>query len=232
MRTRLAASIAAPIVLLPATPAIAGGGPFIEITVSVCEFAGEPGDLGSANATLVFDASAPPVSDLPVGITFDAVSAELWLSADANCDDAFVVPTAEVSPLQVGTASLFYSTTGQSLLLVIESLDESISATVLVSNASAGFFAGMTSLPDAPGEYAPVAPRDDLAMTAEAPGLEVQAAWNAGTGFDRGRVRMTARLADAPAGEACNEADLALPFGVLDFSDALAFLTAFAAGCP
>ena len=30
----------------------------------------------------------------------------------------------------------------------------------------------------------------------------------------------------------CNAADLAMPFGVLDFSDVVAFLGAFGAGCP
>ncbi len=35
-----------------------------------------------------------------------------------------------------------------------------------------------------------------------------------------------------PAPEACSPADLDVPFGALDFSDVLAFLVAFGAGCP
>ncbi len=36
----------------------------------------------------------------------------------------------------------------------------------------------------------------------------------------------------APPADRCNEADLAAPFGTLDFSDVLAFLAAFGEGCP
>ncbi len=35
-----------------------------------------------------------------------------------------------------------------------------------------------------------------------------------------------------PKTESCSEADLAQPFGVLNFDDVLAYLTAFGAGCP
>ncbi|MEZ6244203.1 MAG: hypothetical protein R3B57_14305 [Phycisphaerales bacterium] len=214
-----------------APPSLGGEGPFIEVSVSACEFDDQP-DVGSVRARWVFDASAPPVSVVPVGLTFNAVEGEAWYSAGVDCDDAFAALTDELPSEGVVQAALFYSIPGQSLLLTLENEDASKSVTLLIASATDAFRADMTSLPNVPAAYQPFEPHESVAINAQSPAFEVLAAWDATTGDDRGRVRVGVRVVDPPESPGCSAADIASPFGVLDFSDVFAFLMAFGGGCP
>ncbi len=91
------------------------------------------------------------------------------------------------------------------------------------------------SIPDDPAAYSTWS---QGTCTANSLGVNLFIIWNTVGGFDLGddgRFFVSVREVpdpNPPMPDGCSEADLAEPYGVLDFSDVVAFLSAFSVGCP
>ncbi len=230
IRPLTAAAIAA---TTPLTgPALAGDGPFIEITIHAHAFDANP-EGARAMLRLVFDAGAAPdgfAGDQPY---FFSVEGELTVAPD---DDPFLEQywTTIVGVSALSSAALSYNPPAGEI---------TINATGLVSSghgfvdAMVGIRVGdafpdlLESLPDDPEDFLGA---DRVTCHMASSQANVAASWTPAGGFSNGSVSVRARVVERPEEPApgCSIADLAAPFGVLNFDDALAFLSAFAAGCP
>lgn len=229
-RPRPLAALLALVAAFASAPALAGEGPYIELTVSAEQTMNTPSSR--ALARWVFDASAPPVSSDATRIVFEPVSCDLTISSASS---PLTVPSQTVTsddPIASFTAKLTVFRLTQNYRLEIEAVDAAINQSIEVNiDALPAFGPSITSLPDDPADYRPLDTMD--ASYSDGGVLDDFMAWNHELGFVNGRMFYRAlEVEPGTPTPGCNEADLAPPFGTLDFSDVIAYLTAFGAGCP
>jgi len=211
-------------------------GEHIELTFIV---GAVPGDivtaLGGGVAIVIFDTDAPPLASDVQTVTFGAaggrIDAVLFeVDPVTNPSAANAAPVSVVGEIE--SAELIYSQVGDPNIIVRLTLGDA-TATLTVFSPAGAFSPAMLSLPDAPEDYV-VADKADFRVFGNvlADGLGVFASINRQGAFVStiGGVSYNARLVDPPTLPPCNEADLAEPFGMLDFDDVLVFLTGFAGG--
>lgn len=184
-----------------------------------------PSSFGSASGYFTFDTDAPPISTDGVVLTFDV----------ADHDYTYTIVNAGVTSVQHldpsnSTARIIYKSSNDTLTLQINRTDggPAVSTSLIIAQPAGGFSASMTTLPDS--GYGPHA---NVSCYVTAQGTLYQALWNAASSsFTAGAIQYTTGGVSAPAPRACSPADLAAPFGQLNFFDVSAFLSAFNAGCP
>ncbi|MEZ6244201.1 MAG: hypothetical protein R3B57_14295 [Phycisphaerales bacterium] len=209
----------------------------VEFTISVSAAAGDiVTTLGGAVATVVFDTDAPPTASDLQTVTFSAVAGRIDgvlydVVAGANPSASDASPQSIAG--KITAAELVYSQAGTPNMVVRLHLG-SATLTLTVLSPAGPFSPSMTSLPDTTAAYRIA---DPLHYTVFAGLLDSGAGAFASiqrsntTVASIGGVSYNVRLVDAPT-DPCSVADLAEPYGVLDFSDVFAFLVAFGAGCP
>ncbi len=220
---------------LASTPAAAE---HVEITIALSATPGEiVTTLGGATATVVFDTDAPPIASGPQSVTFEGISGRV--DGVLYAVPAVTDPSASNdAPIRVSgpidDAELTYSSAGNGSMAVRLSVGgATFSLTVL---SPAGPFAPtMTSLPDSPGAYRVASPTSytvfaNLIQSGSGAFASIQRSGSTIAAI--GGVSYNVRLVEAPEPPPCSLADLAPPFGVLNFSDVLEYLVAFGAGCP
>lgn len=227
---------------LLATSASAGEGPYIEIVVTAVS-TDTPGEEALTHARLVFDAGAPFDPD-PLGLSIDAVEAELNISppAEFGAANPFVDLSGALvlgDPSVSGSATLAYSFPGR-VVLDVQLLRPNVIATetytleVELLGVASAAWEGIASLPDDPAAYRADTLVDVRFTISDVLGQTVR--WHGfgdDPGFRDGTLSIVVRAIEPPTGSGgCNIADLAEPFDLLNFDDALAFLTAFGADCP
>ncbi len=213
----------------------------VELTVSGPYFNWVFGKWDSQHHSMraVFDAGAPPTFVSGDAITFSSVSARYSIghrfAPGAVSDVPFstegvLLPGREVIVLP-SAATITYLIAENEISLTVISPDGKAGVAILEIDAHPAFFPGMTSLPDAPEDYGTANPETDLIVGTGSDGTSpVVARWPNGVNTSvSNALAWSVRVLPDP--EPCLP-DLAEPFGVLDFSDVLAFLSAFAAGCP
>ncbi len=193
------------------------------------DFPGIAGDRFAVTATILFDAGAPPVSADKNFVVFDVEH----FRADVLALKAPGEPRFTLTP-DNAAASIVYVVRDDTLLFSILEAERTFRLTI---ERPAGSFSGaMTSLPDAPADYAfDGTDNDEVSATymRVSTAESVEAVWNPDDLYERGEtVAYMVRQASPRDPEPCSAVDLATPFGVLNFSDVLAFLAAFGAGCP
>lgn len=223
MRMRAHAGVAAAL-LGVSSPALSADGPYIEIGVRAQEI----DELGQATTSVfraTFDASAQPAV-LPSFLIFDSVASEGVGGADENEASPFRVedPTRD-DMMQLASAFIRYSPDTQRLKVEFVTVDGDDAELSL--HASSAFSQGMTSLPDIPSAFK---------HSSDGPMSyfhKVGTTWDPDEGYHNGAFVYWVNVVEDPnASEPCGIADLAPPFGILDFADILAYLSAFGAGCP
>ena len=227
--TRTRRTVASLLALLTPALALAGDDPYIEL-IMTCE--GEAGDAqpGRAIARVVLDAGAPPASNSGTIVAFDLLEASASTAplSSAHFTPAATVALADGSVFTPTRLSYNSATDLYTVQVSGASPTGSVNVTFIV-NPGSGFTPGLTSPPDAPEDYLGTS----VSVTFSGPGAQAAPAWFNSLGFIDGAVTLRARAFDPPpAPEGCSVADLAPPFGQLDFSDVVAYLTAFGAGCP
>ncbi|MFI4897918.1 MAG: GC-type dockerin domain-anchored protein [Phycisphaerales bacterium JB059] len=218
--------------------ALAAGGvakaEFIELQIAI---AAVPGDivstLGGVTATVVFDTADAPTDSTLQTVTFDALTGSIegvlfGVDPETNPSAANAAPVRLTGPIDSG--NLIYSQTGDENMRVTLTQGQT-TLTLTVFSPAGDFTPVMPSLPDAPEAYV-VEDETDFRVQ----GNVLHDAMGIFTTIDRsgsfvvaiGGVSYNARLVGEPVVPPCNGADLAEPYGQLDFDDILAFLTAFA----
>lgn len=206
----------------------------IELTVSLSTV---PGDivatLGGAVATVVFDTDEPPIESDLQSVTFGGVAGTLD-AALYSVGENESPSIANADPVRlagaIDSAMLTYSQAGnRNLSLTLTKGDATLTLTVF--EPAGAFSPSMTSLPDDPGAYIVLDETDYVVFANVLTDDEsIFASIDRSGSFlsTIGGVSYNARTVTAPQLPPCNAADLAAPFGQLDFDDVLAFLTAFA----
>lgn len=201
-----------------------GRGPFIEVGVRAQEV-DELGQVATSVFRAVFDASSPPAV-LPSFLIFDSVASEGVGDPGEGESSPFRVddPTRD-EMMQLASAFIRYSPDTQRLKVEFVTT-EGLSAELSL-HASNAFSQGMTSLPDIPSAFK---------HSGDGPMSYVHRSgttWDPDDGYANGAfVYWVALVEDPGAPKPCSVADLAEPFGLLDFADVLAYLSAYGAGCP
>ncbi len=193
------------------------------------EFGGSSGDRVGVTGLFTFSTSAPPTTVTTLFVIFDIADFSVTIVDLHPSGDAPVTLTPLTS-----TAGLFYSIESDSLTVLV--MDSDHTYTFVIDSPAGSFSPGMRSLPDLPADYAfDGATTDQVSASYQdaAMAFPADTDWSPASGYENNElVSYMLRAASEPAGPACSQADLAPPFGVHDFSDVLAFLTAFGAGCP
>ncbi len=196
----------------------------------------EPGDFGGitpdragVTASFVFSTTARPIASTGVFVAFAVADFEAH-ATDLSLNPE---PPRTLDPSNA-SATIIYFIETDTLTFNISNSDDSF--LLSIKRPSGAFSSSMTSLPDAPGDYSFAGgPTDQIKASYQNPTMTFAADtdWSPADQYENGEsIVYMLKLASAPEPDPCSEADLALPFGVLDFSDVLAFLSAFGAGCP
>ncbi len=220
--------------LCVSTACLAGAAPalhaqLIEISIEVRDET-----LGSASAVVLFDTASAPVDGTATTVTFDAYDASMSVEfADFYAHSPGYAE--QIMLRKASAASLRYSTQDREIVVRIEA--PGCSLELEIESPVGPFHPSMTALPSNPTAYLfdgfdteHVHATFTKAID-EQTQLEGEAQWNPIDAFT-GAITYTIRALPAPEPQPCTEADLAPPFGVLDFDDVLAFLDSFNAGCP
>jgi len=188
---------------------------------------------GTAHAVVLFDTTAPQTEFTATSVTFEAYDASLSVDFANFYHHG---PGHAEQPLlrKAGVASLTYTTQGRELVIRVETIDCTLE--LEVESPVGPFHPYMTALPENPSAYLFDGFDTQRVRAFFTETLDEQttrtgeALWNPIDAFT-GALAYTVRTLPAPEPERCTEADLAPPFGVLDFDDVLAFIDAFSAAC-
>lgn len=190
-------------------------------------------DLGTAHAIILLDVNAPPVSNSATSVTFEAYDASM--SVDFANFYAHGPGHAELNELRKASAAFVsYSTQEREILFTIDA--PHCSLTFEVESPVGPFHPYMSSLPSNPTAYLFDGFDDQRVRVVftetadEQTTLEGEARWTPADKFT-GALAYTVRALPEPEPQRCSEADLAPPFGIVDFDDVLAFINAFDHAC-
>ena len=190
--------------------------------------------LGTAHAVVYFDTQAPPVGGDAISVTFEATEAAM--SVDFADFYAHGPGHAEgFARRKPASGVISYSTQDREILLTLST--PVCTLTLEVDSPVGPFHPYMTSLPANPTAYLFDGVSDQRVRVAFTESLDDQttrsgeATWNPVDAFT-GALAYTVRVLPDPEPQGCSEADLAPPFGVVDFDDVLAFIDAFQNACP
>ncbi len=209
----------------------------VEITIAVSAVPGQVVTaLGGVVATVVFDTDAPPTASNLNSVTFAGVAGKIdgvlyTVPAETNPSSANPAPIVVDGPIT--SAELVYSQSGDGSMIV-RLIMGGATVTLTVIAPAGPFSPAMLSLPDAPAAYLVADPLDyrvSAGLLTGGTGVFASVQRINASVVAIGGVSYNVRLVDPPQ-EACSAADLAPPFGVLDFSDVFDFLVAFGTGCP
>lgn len=190
--------------------------------------------LGTANAVVIFDTLAPPTDGDAISVTFDALDAAMSLDF-ADFYEHGPGHAEGFARRKASDASLSYSTQGREILITLS--NPHCTLTLEIDSPVGPFHPYMTNLPDNPTAYLFNGVSDQRVRVTFSEYLDDQttrsgqATWNPTDAFT-GALTYTVRILPDPEPEGCSEADLAPPFGVVDFDDILAFIQAFQTSCP
>ncbi len=207
----------------------------VELTIALSAV---PGDivttLGGATATVIFDTDASPIDSTAQSVTFAGVAGRIdgvLFAVDPVTNPSAANPAPVQITGPIDGSELVYSQAGDRNIIVRLFLGDA-TVTLTVFSPAGVFSPAMTSLPDMPTAYV-VQDETDYRVFGNllSNGLGVFASIDRSGAFviAIGGVSYNARLVSAPVLPPCNEADLAQPFGQLDFDDVLAFLIGFGA---
>jgi len=176
-------------------------------------------EVGGAHGWFQFDTDRAPIDSGPLGIIYEIDSFEVsrFLASASGSQMGSLTERDAVARFKAAPDFDFYA-------LQIFDKDDNALVSLQMFVADGSVFDGIT-LPDAPASYdAPSA----------GGGLQFIGVGGIAQVFDDGDFGFRYRVTEtgAPTPKPCSEVDLAEPFGVLDFDDVLAFLIAFAPGCP
>ncbi len=190
--------------------------------------------LGAAHAVIVFDTSSAPIDGNATTVTFEAYDASL--SVDFPDFYLHNPGLAEVGDLRkASSATILYSTQEREILIRVEAPHCSLE--LEIESPVGPFHPYMTTLPTSPAAYLFDGQETQRVRVGfaeqsdESPARTGEALWRPLDGFT-GAVTYTVRSLPEPEPQGCTEADLAPPFGLLDFDDVLAFINSFNADCP
>ncbi len=192
------------------------------------DLTGVSGDRVGVTASFVFSTDSPPIAVTGHFVAFAVADFNACVTdLGANPD-----PSRTLDPSNANALILYYFE-NDVLTFSISNSDDSFSLSI--TRPSGPFSASMTSLPLLPSQYSfDGRPDDEVVATFQGPLMPAaaDARWSPTDQYGLGEtVAYMLGHTDAPEPDPCSPADLATPFGVLNFSDALAFLTAFGAGC-
>lgn len=225
-----------PVRLLAATLAILLATPIRAQLIEISLEARDP-NLGAAHAVIVLDTTAEPIANTATTVTFDVFDASL----SVDFADFYPHGPGHTEPgerREATGASITYSTQLREIRVTLEAPGAWLTFEV---DAPVGpFHPYMTALPSDPTAYlfdgfddqrvhAAFSQTTENPTTGEQTTLAGASSWTPATGFT-GALAYTVRVLPEP--QRCSEADLAPPFGIVDFDDVLAFIDAFNHACP
>lgn len=190
--------------------------------------------LGTAHAVVIFDTLAPPTGGDAISVTFDALDASLSLDF-ADFYEHGPGHAEGFARRKPGDATLTYSTQDREIRVALST--PHCDLTLEIDSPVGPFHPYMTNLPANPTAYLFDGVSDQRVRVTFSETLDDQttrsgqATWTPADAFT-GALTYTVRLLPEPEPEGCSEADLAPPFGVVDFDDILAFIQAFQHACP
>lgn len=181
---------------------------------------------GRVDATFLFDTgkaienNAVKAVDGVAAFSMDQTPGPFDLSGGVYKQDEGALALIELNPEQEG----------YSLTMIGRAPDPHVSLKLGVVHAN-GFPASLVTLPESPEAYF-VAPGGSVQLQyAEEQGSLASIGWGEAVGYFGGKFTITIRQVEPSPADLC-DADLAEPFGVLNFNDVMAYLAAFGAGCP
>ncbi|MFI4898748.1 MAG: hypothetical protein ACIARR_13105 [Phycisphaerales bacterium JB059] len=193
------------------------------------DLTGVSGDRVGVTASFLFSTTSPPIAVTGHFVAFAVADFDACVTdLGANPD-----PSRTLDPSNANALIVYYFE-NDVLAFTISNTDDSFSLSI--TRPSGPFSASMTSLPLVPSQYSfDGRPDDEVVATFLGPLMPeaADARWSPTNQYGPGEtVAYMVGFAEAPEPAPCSEVDLAAPFGLLNFTDIIAFLTAFGAGCP
>lgn len=183
-----------------------------------------PASFGSASGHFTFDTDAAPLTSDGVTLTF-AIADYVYNYTLVNSG---VTTVRQLNPSN-STARIIYKASNDTLTLQVTRNDNdgTTSSSIVIVDPAGPFNGSMTSLPESGyGAFG------NISMFLNENGVLSQALWNASNNtFTAGAVQYNFGFVGAPTPPPC-EADIAPPFGALNFFDFSEYLNRFNAGCP
>ena len=181
---------------------------------------------GRVDATFLFDTrkafeeGVVKALDATAAFSMDQTPGPFDLSGGVYKQDQGAVATLGLSP----------DSDGYALIMIGRDPDPHISLKLEISSAP-GFAGATLSLPERPEDYFVAPGGNVLLQYAEEQGSIASIGWGESVGYFGGKFSIAVREVEPAPADLC-DADLAAPFGELNFNDVLAYLTSFGAGCP
>jgi hypothetical protein len=184
-------------------------------------------DFASAAGSFTFSTTAGPVEVTGTTVEFAVADHEFSATTMVGARGA---ERFELNPTN-SSATIVYNASNDSLAFTLTGEGvggEALDMTFTIVDPVGDFSLGMTSMPTA-GYVA----NGSVFSLLHASGDAFQAIYlRPNNVFAVGAVQYSAGAASAPAPRPCNAADLAAPFGILNFFDLTSYLNILQQGCP